>query len=59
MIEQETVPCEPCGTPTPMTGTKRCNGCWELERRICMDPELARKILQDYDKDTEENSDEN
>ena len=28
------VPCEICGTPTLMTGTKRCNNCWEVEHRI-------------------------
>jgi len=39
------VPCGICGTPTPMTGTKRCNRCWELESRIKGDPDLARKIL--------------
>lgn len=43
--EPESVPCELCGTPTPMLGTKRCNGCWELERRIRMNPELAARIL--------------
>lgn len=32
-----------------MTGTKRCDGCWELERRIHRDPGLARKILKEYD----------
>lgn len=40
-----TVPCELCSMPTPMTGTKRCDRCWELEHRIHGDPELARKIL--------------
>jgi len=40
-----TVPCELCGTPTRMLGTKRCDGCWEIERRINHQPELARKIL--------------
>jgi hypothetical protein len=28
------VPCETCGIPTPMTGTKRCDGCWEVEHRL-------------------------
>jgi hypothetical protein len=41
----ETVPCELCGDPTPMTGTKRCDRCWELERRIKSDPELAKRIF--------------
>ena len=39
------VPCGLCGTPTPMTGTKRCDRCWELESRIHGDPALAQKIL--------------
>lgn len=44
-VRIETVPCEICGDQTPMAGTKRCNRCWELERRILADPELANKIL--------------
>lgn len=28
------VPCETCGYPTPILGTERCNGCWEVEHRI-------------------------
>ena len=34
MIPSETIPCEACGTPTPFTGTRRCNNCWEVERRL-------------------------
>jgi hypothetical protein len=34
MIPCETVPCETCGTPTLLTGTRRCNNCWEVERRL-------------------------
>ena len=40
-----TIPCELCGTATTYLGTKRCNRCWELERRIESNPELAQKIL--------------
>lgn len=40
-----TIPCELCGRPTPMLGTKRCDRCYELEGRIHDDPQLARKIL--------------
>ena len=29
-----TVPCEVCGKPTPYLGTKRCNNCWEVEKRL-------------------------
>jgi len=28
------VPCETCGVPTDKTGTKRCDGCWEVEHRL-------------------------
>lgn len=30
-----------------MRGTKRCDRCWELEKRIKADPDLARAILLD------------
>ena len=42
-----TVPCKYCSTPTPMTGTELCESCWELERRIEMNLELAEKILRE------------
>lgn len=42
-----TVPCGLCGTPTAMTGTKRCDPCWELERRVKMDPVIAHKVLSE------------
>ena len=41
----DTVACGLCGTQTAMTGTKRCDRCWELEGRIHRDPEMAAKIL--------------
>lgn len=28
------VPCGTCGLPTHMTGTNRCDRCWEVERRL-------------------------
>jgi hypothetical protein len=28
------VDCKTCGCPTNMTGTKLCDGCWEVERRL-------------------------
>lgn len=40
-----TIPCELCGAPTHMTSTKRCDRCWELERRVLADPQLAGQIL--------------
>ncbi|MHC4297999.1 MAG: hypothetical protein ACYS7Y_11910 [Planctomycetota bacterium] len=51
MNEEPTIPCEICGTPTPMWGTKRCNGCWEVETRLAAylkNPkglDFARKLM--------------
>jgi len=45
MREEKTIPCELCGNPTRTLATKRCDRCWELERRIQSDPGLARQIL--------------
>jgi hypothetical protein len=28
------VPCTYCREPTPMTGTKLCNRCWEVDRSL-------------------------
>ncbi len=28
------VPCDTCGTSTKMTGTRKCNACWEVESRL-------------------------
>ena len=39
-------PCKLCGAvPTFMFGTKLCDRCWELERRVENDIELTIKIL--------------
>lgn len=43
---EETVPCELCGRDTRMLGTKRCDGCWELETRIDGDVSMTLKILR-------------
>lgn len=48
---QPLVPCDLCSRPTAMTGTRRCDRCWELESRIHGDIDLARKILAAYDKE--------
>jgi hypothetical protein len=50
-VEEKNVPCKLCNTPTTFTGTELCNRCWELKSRIEMHPELARKILEDFEKD--------
>lgn len=47
--EELTVPCVICDDPTRHVGTKRCDRCWELERRIKLDLALARKIIQAID----------
>lgn len=41
----EIVKCKHCGRATTMTGTKMCDGCWELDHRIKGQPDLAAKIL--------------
>ena len=28
------VPCDTCGQPTTMLGTRRCDPCWEVEKRL-------------------------
>lgn len=43
--QPEMIPCTMCSKPTHMLGTKLCDGCWELKRRIETDPDMARKIL--------------
>lgn len=32
--DEEAIPCETCKRPTTLLETKRCNGCWEVERRL-------------------------
>jgi len=47
-------PCMICGEPSitlaGTNGTQRCDRCWELERRIECDPDLARKIIARIDR---------
>jgi len=33
-VTRECVPCQVCGIPTTMLGTKLCNGCWEVKSRL-------------------------
>lgn len=40
-----TAPCRYCGVQTPMLGTRLCNWCWELERRILQNTKLASVIF--------------
>lgn len=37
--------CHICQSPTEMTGTKLCDECWEMERRIHQNPSKAQKII--------------
>jgi len=46
-MPEKTVPCELCGEPTEMLGTKRCDFCWELEWRVIKAPLTTLKILLD------------
>lgn len=46
VYEPKTCPCKWCGKPTRMLGTKECDPCHELRKRIDMtDPVLLAKIL--------------
>lgn len=51
MIRVETCPCKTCGKSTPMLGTKLCDGCWEVERRLAdylrEGGDNARKFVED------------
>lgn len=40
-----TVPCTWCGAPTTFTGTKHCDPCHELDKRISDNPELAARMV--------------
>lgn len=50
-IATETVACKLCGEPTPMLGTKMCNSCWELDKRIRMNPDIAAKIMKEIENE--------
>lgn len=49
------IECTLCNQATAMIGTKLCYRCWELERRIRANPELARKILAKLEKARKDN----
>lgn len=48
--EEPTVPCRLCRAPTPMLGTKLCDHCWELERRVQQAPKIAARVLRRVEK---------
>lgn len=45
-MTKEMIPCQWCGTPTRMLGTKECDRCWELRSRIQHDMSLAKQMLR-------------
>jgi hypothetical protein len=47
--EAKTIPCRICGKPTKMLGTMLCDRCWELETRIEMDLDIAKKIIAEIE----------
>ena len=55
LTKEQEVPCRLCEEPTQMLGTKLCDGCWELETRIHINPEIAVKILNKLGIDVEFN----
>ncbi len=42
------VPCKWCDMDTAMTGTKMCDRCYELDKRIALDFEVAETIVKHY-----------
>jgi hypothetical protein len=50
-MTEETVKCELCGELTAMTGTKRCDRCWEVERWVTANPEIAGKVLRNLESE--------
>lgn len=47
---RQIVKCSFCAEQwTYMTGTKLCDRCWELKRRVQADPHLARRALAELD----------
>lgn len=43
--EKIDIPCQICGDLTPMTATKLCDDCWEMQKRIQRRPEIAELLL--------------
>lgn len=50
MAEPVETKCGICSAIIGNTGTERCDRCWELEKRVLADPELARAILDELDQ---------
>ena len=45
------VPCQWCNTATTMLGTRKCDRCYELEKAITANPEIARLMLAHIDSE--------
>lgn len=45
---QRIVSCTICGSGTTMLGTELCDGCWELDRRIRADLDIAERLVNFY-----------
>lgn len=52
VVGEESCPCKFCGRPTRMTGTKQCDECWELYRRLKEVPEeVLFKMVEEIKRD--------
>jgi len=51
-MSDKTVECKYCKTQTTYTGTKLCDRCYELEKRISKDVDLAEKIMNEIKKES-------
>lgn len=40
-------PCRLCNEPTLMLGTRLCDGCYELWRRMKASPKLVKRIMEE------------
>lgn len=48
-MDELSIPCKVCGTPTWTVGTKLCDRCWELKSCIReLDPNNLIKLLNLY-----------
>ncbi len=43
-VTREYIPCQICGEPTTMLGTRLCNGCWEVMGRLLSFCQCANAI---------------
>lgn len=48
---KKTVNCQFCGKETPMTRTRMCNNCWEVESRIYNMPDVVLQEIIRFSRD--------